>query len=139
MDTIREKALSLIGRSKTCVVGSIDANGFPAIRAMLQPRIQDGMNQLIFGTNTSSLHVGEYSSNPAATVYFYDPQLFQGLLLRGRMEVSTDQALRDSIWRDGDDIYYKLGPMDPDYCVMLFTADNGRWYENLKTSTIKIK
>ena len=128
---IEIKALALMARSDICVVSSIDANGFPATRAMLNRRDYTGMKQIYFSTNTSSQHVMEYRDNPAASVYFHDPQLFQGLLLRGRMEVSTDQQLKNNLWRDGDNIYYQLGPTDPDYCVMLFTASNGRWYEDL--------
>lgn len=109
------------------------------MRAMLQPRERDGMNQLIFSTNTSSQHVREYRDNPAAAVYFYDPQLFQGLLLRGKMLVADDQLMRNRIWRDGDEVYYKLGPTDPDCCAMLFTAHGGRWYENLEKHDLKIQ
>lgn len=137
MERVLVKALALLDRAETCILGSIDRNGYPAMRAMLQPRKRTGMKQILFSTNTSSRHIEEYRNNPLASVYFYDPQLFQGLLLRGRMEVSTDQMLRDGIWREGDEMYYKLGPTDPDYAVMLFTADNGRWYEDMKSYDIK--
>ncbi len=125
------KALRLLQNSDTCVVGSMDRYGYPAMRAMLNRREHEGMKTVCFTTNVSSRHVTEFRQNDRASVYFYDPQVFQGLLLKGTMVVSTDQDLRNQLWRDGDNVYYKLGPTDPDYCVMLFTASNGRWYENL--------
>lgn len=138
-DDILEKALDLVARSETCLLGSIDKNGFPAIRALLAPRKRDGMKNFHFTTNTSSQHVAEFLICDKASVYFYDPNLFQGLLLRGTMRSTTDQAVRDMIWRDGDNIYYTLGPTDPDYSVMLFTAENGRWYEDFKKTDFPIQ
>ena len=127
---MKEKALALLARSETCLVGSITRDGYPAIRAFLQPRKMDGMKNLIFSTNVGSNHYMEFADNPKASVYFYDPNVFQGLLLRGTMRCTQDQTIRDGIWRAGDELYYKLGPTDPDYCAMLFTAENGRWYED---------
>lgn len=129
-DDLRRKALELMARCSTCLVGSIDRKGYPAIRAMLPPRKMDGMKTLIFSTNTASNHTAEFAADPRGSVYYYDPNLFQGLLLRGSMRTTLDQSVRDGIWRAGDDLYYKLGPADPDYCALLFTAENGRWYEN---------
>ena len=133
-----EKALRLMAACGTCLVGSIDANGYPAIRAMLHPREMDGMKNVFFSTNTSSSHVAEFQACDKAALYFYDPNLFQGLLLRGHMAVSTDQPLRDRLWRDGDNVYYQLGVTDPDYSIMLFTAENGRWYENFTSQDFRV-
>lgn len=123
-------AFDLMARCETCLIGSIDRDGYPAIRAFLRPRKMDGMKNLIFSTNTASNHTAEYTVNFHGSVYFYDPNVFQGLLLRGSMRTTQDQMIRDGIWRDGDTLYYTLGPTDPDYCALLFTAESGRWYEN---------
>lgn len=32
------------------------------------------------------------------------------------------------IWRKGDTMFYKKGVTDPDYCVLKFTAEGGRYY-----------
>ena len=138
-EAIFTKAFELVRRSETCLLGSIDSNGFPAIRAMLQPREIEGMKTLYFSTNTSSRHVAEFRQNDKASVYFYDPNLFQGFLLRGRIQVRCDQECKNRLWRDGDNVYYQLGPTDPDYCALLFTAQNGRWYEDFKKTDIDIK
>jgi general stress protein 26 len=59
-------------------------------------------------------------------------------MLKGKMEVRQDQQTRDRIWRDGDEMYYPLGVTDPDYCVLKFTADNGRMYETFKSYDFKV-
>jgi len=32
------------------------------------------------------------------------------------------------IWRPGDEMYYPKGVTDSDYCVLRFTAQQGRYY-----------
>lgn len=127
----------LAAKAATCVLSTLDAEGYPSMRALLAPRIRKGLVGMEFTTNASSRHVAEILADSRACVYFYDPRLFQGLLLKGTMTVSTAQADRDRVWRPGDETYYSLGPTDPDYAVMLFTASRGRWYEDfMKTDFI---
>lgn len=59
-------------------------------------------------------------------------------MLKGRMEILTDQATKDSIWRAGDTIYYKEGKTDPDYCVLKFVAESGRYYSDLRTEDFRV-
>jgi general stress protein 26 len=51
----------------------------------------------------------------------------------------ADQATKDMIWREGYDRYYKLGVTDPDYYVLHFTAESGRFYENSGSTDFKVK
>ena len=129
-----DKAAALLARSETCLLGAVDACGYPVQWAMLRPEEHVDMNNIVFTTNTSSRHVAQYRDNDQASLYCYDPQLFQGLLLQGRMRISRDQTLLNRIWRDGYNLYYQLGPTDPDYCAMLFTSEKGRWYEDLHST-----
>ena len=63
---------------------------------------------------------------------------YTGVMLKGRMEVLTDQKTKDEIWRKGDGIFYKGGVTDPDYCVLRFSAESGRYYRDLKSGTFTI-
>ena len=36
-------------------------------------------------------------------------------------------------------MFYKKGVTDPDYCVLKFTAESGRFYEDLKTENFEIE
>jgi general stress protein 26 len=130
--------LSIVTRSSKAIIASVDEDGFPNLKAMLKPRENDGLKVFYFTTNTSSMRVKQYLKNPKASIYFYDTRFFKGLMLKGKMEVRQDQQTRDRIWRDGDEMYYPLGVTDPDYCVLKFTADNGRMYETFKSYDFKV-
>ena len=130
--------LSIVARCSKTIIGSVDDDGFPNLKAMLQPRENDGLKVFYFTTNTSSMRVKQYIKNPKASIYFYDSRFFRGIMLRGIMEVCQDQPTKDRIWRDGDTVYYPLGVTDPDYCVLKFTTINCRMYEHFKSYDFKL-
>ena len=83
-----------------------------------------------FTTNTFSLRVAHYKANPKASIYYCDVKGFKGMMLRGTMEVLTDAKSKEMIWREGDEQYYPAGVTDPNYCVLKFTATDGRFYSD---------
>ena len=129
---------NLIDKQSVSFVGSIDADGFPNMKAMLPPRKREGIRAFWFTTNTSSMRAAQYRENPNACVYFYDKRFFRGVMLKGTMEVLEDAPAKEMIWRDGDTLYYKGGVTDPDYCVLKFTARSGRYYANFHSEDFKV-
>ena len=111
-------------------ISSVDEEGFPCTKAMLAPRKREGIKTFYFTTNTFSLRVAHYKANPKASIYFCDEKGFMGMMLRGTMEVLTDAASKEMIWREGDTEYYPAGVTDPNYCVLKFTAIDGRFYSD---------
>ena len=111
-------------------ISSVDDEGFPCTKAMLAPRVREGIKVFYFTTNTFSLRVAHYKANPKASIYFCDAEGFKGMMLRGTMEVLTDAKSKEMIWRDGDTEYYPGGVTDPNYCVLKFTATDGRFYSD---------
>ena len=130
---------NLIDKQKTAFIGSIDAEGFPTIKAMLQPRKREGIKHIYLTTNTSSMRVAQYRANNHACIYFCDRRFFKGVMLQGTMEVLTDSASKEMIWREGDTMYYKEGVTDPDYCVLKFTATSGRYYSGFKSENFIVE
>ena len=98
-------------------ISSVDLEGFPWTKAMLK-------------TNTFSIRVAQYKANPKASIYFCDAKGFKGMMLRGTMEVLTDAKSKEMIWHNGDEQYYPGGVTDPNYCVLKFTATDGRFYSD---------
>jgi general stress protein 26 len=129
---------SVVERSSKTIISSVDEEGFPNLKAMLKPREHDGLEVFYFTTNTSSMRVKQYLRNPKASIYFYDTRFFKGLMLIGTMEVLHDQETKDRIWRDGDTMYYSKGVTDPDYCVLRFTTQKCRMYENFKSYDFEV-
>ena len=111
-------------------ISSVDDEGYPCTKAMLAPRVRDGIKAFYFTTNTFSLRVAHYKDNPKASIYFCDAEGFKGMMLRGTMNVLMDVASKERIWRDGDEQYYPGGVTDPNYCVLKFTATDGRFYSD---------
>lgn len=126
---------------KVALLGSVDENGMPNIKAMLAPRQMIGLKEFYFSTNLSALRTQQYLKNPKACIYFFRKGLFRyvGVMLRGKMEVVTEQEVKNLLWRKGDTRFYKYGVTDPDYCVLKFTAESGRYYQDLKTEEFEIK
>ena len=115
---------NMIDKEKTIFIGSVDAEGFPNIKAMLQARKREGIKHIYLTTNTSSMRVSQF---------------LKGVMLRGTMEVLTDNASKEMIWREGDTMYYPEGVTDPDYCVLKFTAFSGRYYSGFKSEDFTIE
>ncbi len=132
-----DRIISFIKRQKVAFIASVDDNGVPAIKAMLSPRKITDNTVFYFSTNTSSLRVKQYQQNPGASIYFYHKGLFRyrGVMLQGTMDVLEDAAIKEELWHIGDTIFYKQGVTDPDYCVLRFTAQSGRYYCNLNTQS----
>lgn len=51
---------NLIDRCGIAMVGSVDGDGFPNVKAMYAPRHRNGIRELYFTTNLSSLRVAQF-------------------------------------------------------------------------------
>jgi general stress protein 26 len=140
MKDVLTKVEKLIAGAKVSFIASVDGEGFPNMKAMLAPREREGLKTFWFSTNTSSQRVKQFRKNPKASIYFYNKGRFsyQGVMLVGHMKVLTDAEAKQRIWQFGDTLYYKKGVIDPDYCVLKFTAKRGRYYSNLASEDFEV-
>ena len=129
---------NMIDKISVSIISSVDEVGFPNTKAMLPPRKREGIKHFYFTTNTSSMRVGHYNNNDKACIYFFDKRFYRGVMLIGIMKVLEDEKSKEMIWQDGDEMYYSKGVSDPDYCVLKFTAQNGRYYSNFKSENFEI-
>lgn len=132
-ENLRVTLSTLIDAAPASIISSIDEQGFPNTKAMLPPRKRSGIREFWFTTNTASRRVSQYSANSKACVYFFDHRSFQGVMLVGRMTVLHDMETKTEIWRPGDERYYAQGLSDPDYCILKFTAESGRYYHGFRS------
>ena len=130
---------NLIDKNGTGVISSIDEDGFPNTKAMLPPRKREGIKYFWFSTNTSSMRVSQYRENPKACIYFFDKRFYRGVMLKGTMEVLEDAQSKEMIWQKGDTLYYPKGVTDPDYCVLRFTTQSGRYYSNFSSQDFDVE
>ena len=136
-----KKIEKFIDKQKVSFMSSIDNDNYPNVKAMLKPRKRNGLKEFYFSTNTSSMRVKQYLNSSNASIYFYHKGLIKyvSVMLKGKMEVLTDQKNKNMIWKKGDTMFYKKGVTDPDYCVLKFTATSGRYYCDLKTESFDIE
>ena len=127
---VKELIAQMADKLPIAFISSVDQEGFPWTKAMLKPRKREGIKTFYFTTNTFSIRVAQYKANPKASIYFCDAKGFKGMMLRGTMEVLTDAASKEMIWHNGDEQYYPGGVTDPNYCVLKFTATDGRFYSD---------
>lgn len=135
---IEEVIDDIIKGAGNTIISSVDEDGYPNTKAMLEPRKREGIKTFYLSTNTSSMRVSQYKKNGKACIYFADNKTFRGIMFKGTMEVMEDQETKNSIWQDGDTMYYSKGVTDPDYCVLKFTAESGRFYTNFTSYNFEV-
>ena len=133
--TVQEKVLALVNRCKIGMFGNKDEKGNPQIKAMLKTK-NEGLNVFWFCSNTSSKRAAQIQKDGNACLYFYEN--FEGVMLRGSAEVLYDDEVRKSFWEDGMEMHYPLGPLDPDFALIKFTAESGNYYGGLPTVDFEI-
>lgn len=131
MESAAKAVSNLIGNLNLFFLGSVDESGYPNIKAMLAPRKRDEIRTIYFTTATSSMKAIQYRKDPKASLYFCDPETWQGAMMTGEVEVLMDSSTKNEMWREGDELYHPLGVEDPDYCVLKFTSEKGRYYSEL--------
>jgi pyridoxamine 5'-phosphate oxidase len=127
----RRYALELMAFSEAAYLATVDGDGRPHIRAMLNLRTRaqypklaalfsEHANDLLvyFTTNTSSPKVAQIRANPAVAAYYCEPAKFHGLMLAGDIEIVDDPRVREALWQDGWERFYPGGPNDPDHTVL---------------------
>ncbi len=129
---------NIMDKQSICYISSIDKDGFPNTKAMLKPRIRNGLKEIYLSTNTSSLKVQSFKNNRKSCLYFCDKRFYRGVMLKGTIEVLEDQESKNKLWKLGDTMYYKGGKTDPDYCVLKFTTISARYYSNFKSVDIEL-
>lgn len=124
--------ISIIENSKAVYMASVDGEGRPEIRALLnlcnpqkyndlagRALVVDGTHlDLYFTTNTSSKKIERIRNNPNVSLYFCEPDAFKGICVQGTADEVTDQAVKESFWQEEWDMYYPLGKTDPDYTII---------------------
>ena len=73
---------NLIDKQSVAFISSIDEEGFPNTKAMLPPRIREGIKIFYFTTNTSSRRVAQYRKDPKACIYFCDKRFYISLNIK---------------------------------------------------------
>ena len=117
--------------AEVAYLSTIDSDGFPQIRAMVNLRNKEQFSDLAstfekhkedfliyMTTDTASAKFKQIKANPKVSVYFCDPKQIRGLMLIGEVEIVTDVGIKNQLWRDDWKIHYPSGVDGPEYNIL---------------------
>ena len=149
--TLLLKSIELMGLSEAAYLTTIDNDGFPETRAMLNLRNKSNYPNLIeffdnanndfltyFTTNTSSGKILQIMANPNVCVYYCLPNEWRGLMLQGKIENIIDIDIKKAIWQDRWTMYYPQGIEDPDYSILRLEPSKLKIYHQLNTFSMTL-
>jgi general stress protein 26 len=126
-----KRSIDLMNTAEAAYLTTIDKDGYPETRAMLNlrngrkyPRLKDffsnhgGNLPIYFTTNASSPKVIRIGENPKACTYYSRPDEWRGLMVAGVLEIIQNETIKKAIWQDAWTMYYPGGVRDPDYAVL---------------------
>ncbi len=128
---LKQECVKLMETADVAYLGTIDGDGFPQTRAMVNLRNKAQFSGLTSAfeehqedmliyvtTGTASDKFKQIKANPKVSVYFCNPQKIQGLLLAGEMELVTDMDIKKQLWQDDWKIHYPNGYDGPEYNIL---------------------
>jgi len=137
-------SLELMESTEAVYLTTVDRDGFPQTRAMLNLRRKEQFPRLcqlfkkyqedfliFFTTNTSSAKVNHMKENPKVSVYYCKPSEWRGLMLSGEIEIVTNMDIKKALWQDGWEMYYPGGVTDPDYAILSLRPISAKYYHQL--------
>jgi general stress protein 26 len=145
-----KEGINLIKEADAAYLSTIDANGYPITRAMLNlknknifPKLVNFMSKqddltLFFTTNTSSSKVKDIMKNPRVSVYFCDVNNYNGFMCQGDIEIVKDKQLKHDLWLDEWVMYYPEGKDSEDYTVLKLEPKYVRRYHGLHQEEMKL-
>ena len=136
LSEVKKLSIELIENSLVAYFSTIDSDGFPITRALLNTRYRERYPEfskfyemmedkyvLYFSTNTSSSKIDHIKENPKVSVYFCDTEQFKGVMFGGEIEIVEDMNIKRQFWLDRSIRYYPKGLEDPDYTILRFKPE----------------
>jgi len=138
--TTKQKAEKLYKKVNTFILTCVGTDGYPLTKAVVPGKHRESINEMYFCTNTSSKFAAEINNNPKANVYFYSRNLiWKGCMLKGKMEIVSNLTVKEKYWQNKfKNAYPEKSYTDPDFCVLKFVSEAGRFYSWYKPEDFEI-
>jgi len=108
---------------------------YPDVRVLLVAA-NDGTDAIWFAVETTGNKIAQLRKNPKAALYGYDMELMTEFRLFGTVELLTDTASRQKVWRDEFVQHFPGGVNCPTMIVLRFNTECGV-YDNYGKETGK--
>lgn len=146
----QNNCFKIMKKARACFLTTLDQNGFPVTRAMLNlinsdqfPLLKKYFDQhndcsyIYFTTNTSSEKVRQLRQNNKTAVYYCLPGKWKGLMFQGTLEIVEDLIIKKELWQDNWTGYYPGGYTDSDYSILKFKSQTGKLYSGLSVNIME--
>ncbi len=114
-ETIKTQAKTIIAEHPNSILITVNEKGQPTERVMWTARVDEDFT-VYYATYKDSKKCKHVEANPNVLIFWYTGKGY--LSLSGKAEISDDQSLRESLWRDSFAPYYPGGKNDPNYVVL---------------------
>ncbi len=126
--SISEKAEGVLARCEAVTLASVNDDGFPRPVVMsIMKHI--GFNEVWMSTGANSEKTAELRKNPKAGLCYSSNG--DSVVMRGFVEIVTDDGLREEMWKDWMIHHFLGGPTDPNYVLLRFVGiDATLWIDD---------
>lgn len=126
--SIHERAEAVIARCEAVTLASVNDDGFPRPVVMsIMKHI--GFNEVWMSTGADSEKTAELRKNPKAGLCYSSNG--DSVVMRGFVEIVTDDELRKEMWKDWMIHHFPGGPTDSNYVLLRFVGiDATVWIDN---------
>jgi len=145
-------SIDLMKSAETAYFSTVNNNGFPETRAMLNLRNSkqypdlalffrgvDATLETYFTTNTLSLKTETIKANPKICVYYCRPSEWRGLMLCGLIEIVSDINIKKKLWQEAWTLYYPQGTIDSDYTILRLKPSLIKGYHQLQSYHFELR
>jgi general stress protein 26 len=101
--------------------------GQPHAKAMYV-MLQEGIQKLWFNTDSTSKRLKNIQEDPTSTVYVYDAQRVEGVMLSGKAYIETDEKIRMQAWEKAIVTEYEGGVNNLDFQVVRFETEDANCF-----------
>ena len=125
-------ARDILRRAEAAYLSTVDGDGHPRVRAMVNLRNPDlypaqcrwiethlDPLTLVFSTLANSAKVDQIRANPKASVLYAIPGAFKGITFIGKMAISQDPIWREGLYHPSWRVYYPQGAQDPGHALLV--------------------
>ncbi len=151
LEEVKKLSIDLIESTTAVLLSTIDPNGYPITRALLNVRNKKRYPEFIdffdkqknkfitfFSTGTFSSKIEHFKKNPKICVYFCEEGDFKGLMLGGDIEIVQDLDVKNEFFLESSYRYYPKGIEDPNYTILQFNPKTASFYYRLQKTNFDI-
>ena len=145
---MRQTAFNLMRTAPAVYLSTVNAEGFPETRAMLNlcnadlyPSLRGFFAKqdpfaVYLTTNTSSAKAGQMNRDGKISLYYCNPSKWLGLMICGEVLAVKDAGIISELWQDEWKMYYPSGWNDPDHSVFSIVPVRAKLYSSFSVHEI---